>query len=290
MKDRRYVKLLAAGLAALSLGLAGCLTDSEDEPPTITVQPTGQASYAYGDTVTLSITATGSGTLTFTWLADNDTIDGDVITTVGGTSTLKAVPPASSNGAQLKVIVSNGEGSVTSNALTLNLTGLTPWPSTDKNVTLGAQGASAGSALELDTAGVWNSVTANSNQAKIDLVLLFHPKTGGSLKLFGARAARDAGVADTINLTNGYDTNLVKDIKFVQVSAKPASQQAAKELYVEAQEDDDLLRSVAVAVGLKLVVKTTENRYVYLEVTGITGGTANTGTAALTLSIGAISP
>jgi hypothetical protein len=270
-------KILISGLAALSLGLAGCLTDSKDDDkaPTITTHPTDQ-DVAYGETVTFSVVATGKAPLTYTWVS----ADGDTLSDTNS-ATWTGVPPAEANGLVLKCIVSNSVGSVTSNTATLTITGLAACPTINKTVTLGAQGAAQGSALDLDTAGVWNSATANANQAKIDLVLLYFD---GEFNLSGALAARDSGKKYVINLTDGYDSTQVKDIKFVLVAEKPANQQLAMEIYADAEEADELLRSIWIEAGDKLVVKTTEGKYVYVEVTTVTG-TTSAGTAVLTLSL-----
>ena len=85
-------------------------------PPSITAQPQNQTVTA-GQTATFSVSATGSGALTYQWRKNG--------TNIGGATTSSYTTPATvlaDNGATFAVIVSNSAGSVTSNnaALTVN--------------------------------------------------------------------------------------------------------------------------------------------------------------------------
>jgi hypothetical protein len=267
MKTFTLPKIIAGGLFISALALTGCLTNTSDSgAPAITTQPPSTVTAAYGDTVTISIVATGDAPLTYTWVVDGDTIGDET------TATLKGVPPATANGAKIVCIVRNSKGSVTTNAATLTITGLTTYPSAT-TLTVGAQASSnLGSAIDLDSGKVWLSGVANANLPKIDLVFLYY---SGNFHLDGAAAARDSGIAHSINLTNGYGAT-VKDIKMVAVTSKPGSQQAAKEIYDE--ESEPQRSSIITGAGEKFIVKTTENKYVYLETVSKTNGTSCAGT------------
>jgi hypothetical protein len=272
-------KLLVSGMAALSLVLAGCLTDdSADEGPEITTNPVSQTKVV-GDTATFSVVATGSGTVSYTWVRlSAGSSDYDTLTTET-TATLKIVSAVAQDGAAFKCIVKDSKGvSVTTSAI-LTVTGTAY--GADKVDSLGAQAAGPGSALDLDSGKVWQSGTANLNQAKIDLVYLYYGPVGDSAaSLNGALAAKDSGVKYGIDLTDGYTAAL--DIKFVKVTAKPSSQHHAKYAY----DNGTKLRSARVVAGDKFVVLTTGGKYAYIEVTSVTGKTA--GTAKITFNIGTI--
>jgi hypothetical protein len=86
-----------------------------DVPPTITAQPVSQT-VNVGQTATFSVTATGTGTLTYQWKKNGTTIS-------GATSASYTTPAttASDNGAQFAVTITGSSGSVTSNAATLTV-------------------------------------------------------------------------------------------------------------------------------------------------------------------------
>jgi hypothetical protein len=84
-------------------------------PPTITSQPASQT-VAVGQTATFSVTASGTGTLSYQWKKNGGTIN-------GATSSSYTTPPAgaSDNGAQFTVVVAGNSGNITSNAATLTV-------------------------------------------------------------------------------------------------------------------------------------------------------------------------
>ena len=85
-------------------------------PPSITAQPANKTVVA-GQTATFSVTAAGTATLTYQWNRNGSAIS-------GATSASYTTPAttASDNGAQFSVTVTNGSGSMTSNAATLTVT------------------------------------------------------------------------------------------------------------------------------------------------------------------------
>ena len=91
--------------------------------PTITQQPSSQA-VQEGQTATFSVSATGTGTLSYQWRKNGTNIS-------GATSSSYTTPATTSsdNGATFSVVVSNDFGSVTSSNATLTVSSSTSTPS-----------------------------------------------------------------------------------------------------------------------------------------------------------------
>ena len=87
--------------------------------PAISAQPTAQ-SIAAGASATFSVTATGTGTLSYQWKKNGSNITGGM----GATTNTYTTPAMgyAGNGAEYSVVVSNGAGSVTSSSATLTVT------------------------------------------------------------------------------------------------------------------------------------------------------------------------
>ena len=143
--------------------------------PTITTQPVAQ-SVAVGETATFSVAATGSGSLGYQWQKNGTTI-------VGATSASYTTPAtlASDNGALFSALVSDAGGAVTSNAVTLTVTGvvceaapatptgLTATVVSSTKITLGWAASVAGAACTL-TYDVYRSTTAGFTPAAGNLI------------------------------------------------------------------------------------------------------------------------
>lgn len=84
--------------------------------PAITSQPSNRSVNA-GQTASFSVSASGTGPLTYQWKKNGAAIGGAT-----GTSYTTAATSASDSGTQFTVTVTNGVGSVTSNAATLTVT------------------------------------------------------------------------------------------------------------------------------------------------------------------------
>ena len=264
-------KVFACSLMALSLVVTGCLTeDKDDDVLKITSQP-ASVTVALGDSATVSVSASGPGPVHYKWIATmgatNDTLNDT-------TATIKFRVTPDMSGATLKVVVSNSTTSITSNSATISV----GFKAVADTMTLGAQAnATLGSVIDLDSGKVWNSTVANANQAKIDLVYLYY---NGKASLNGAKAARDSGIAYSINLTNTYNVALVKEITLVKVSGKPSSLALADSLYNAGTK----LRSTVVVEGDEFVVRSSDSVLTFVKVRGLTGTTA--GTAGLSISYG----
>lgn len=126
------------------------------QPPVITTQPTN-ASVNVGATATFSAVATGTG-VTYQWQRGTTNI-------AGATSAAYTTPATviGDNGATFRVIVTNGGGSVTSNAATLTVTNPTP-PSTFRATPAVGDYANGGVALKADgTVWAWGNGIKGEN-------------------------------------------------------------------------------------------------------------------------------
>jgi hypothetical protein len=112
------VNLYACGSAGTNLGNSQTATltvNPTTRAPTITAQPVNQT-VTIGQTPTFSITASGSGPLSYQWLKNGATISGATTASYTTPATTNA-----DNGSTFKVAVSNLVGSATSSAATLTV-------------------------------------------------------------------------------------------------------------------------------------------------------------------------
>lgn len=151
--------------------------------------------------------------------------------------------------------------------------------STETTIDVGAQGATGGSVIDLDSGKAWGSIVANANQPGIDLVFMYY---GGAFHLDNAVAAKAAGIANAINLTNTYGTTIV-DVKIVPVTTKPADQEAAKAAFTAGTASS----SNVVVEGKMFLVMSTGNKLVLVTVGPIVGAD-KTGGAKIKLSVNTI--
>jgi hypothetical protein len=102
---------------SVSSATSNAATLTVNVPPSITSQPASRTVNA-GQTATFSVAAAGTGTLSYQWKKNGNTIG-------GATSSSYTTPVASvsDNGAQFTVTVSDQVSSVTSNAATLTVSG-----------------------------------------------------------------------------------------------------------------------------------------------------------------------
>jgi parallel beta-helix repeat protein len=97
-------------------GSGGAPPVSGGTPPTITSQPIG-ATVALGQTATFSVTATGTGTLSYQWQKNSAAITGATASSYTTPATV-----AGDNGARFGVVVSNSAGNTASNTVMLTVT------------------------------------------------------------------------------------------------------------------------------------------------------------------------
>src|SRR6202044_1808680 len=115
------VTILAVILGLLNVGgCAGGFEGAKPQPPLIVTQPGNQA-VKVGQTATFSVTATGTGPLTYQWYVNGVPIS-------GATSSTYTTPPTTvgQSGSVYTVTVSNSVGSVTSGPATLTVKVIPP--------------------------------------------------------------------------------------------------------------------------------------------------------------------
>ena len=95
--------------------------DTMDVLPVIADQPTSQSA-SYGEEVTLCVSATGTGSLSYYWIKDGDAYFGEKLShcTGSNTSSLHISAFSPSHEGRYKCVVSNKAGSVESNTVTLS--------------------------------------------------------------------------------------------------------------------------------------------------------------------------
>lgn len=151
--------------------------------------------------------------------------------------------------------------------------------SAEMSIDVGAQGATGGSVIDLDSGKAWGSAVANANQSGIDLVFMYY---GAAFHLDNAVAAKAAGIANNINLTNTYGTTIV-DAKIVPVTTKPADQEAAKAAFTSGTPSPTNM----VVEGKMFLVMSTGGKLVLVTVGPIVGAD-KTGGAKIKLSVNTI--
>ena len=115
------VSMLAVILGLLTVwGCAGGFEGAKPLRPLIITQPVNQT-VTVGQTATFSVTATGTGPLTYQWYVNGVPIN-------GATSSIYTTPPTTlgQSGSVYTVIVSNSVGSVTSTGATLTVQVIPP--------------------------------------------------------------------------------------------------------------------------------------------------------------------
>ena len=150
---------------------------------------------------------------------------------------------------------------------------------TATKIDVGAQGATGGSVIDLDSAKAWGSVVANANQSGIDLVFMYY---GSAFHLDNAVAAKAAGLANSINLTNSYGSTIV-GVDIVKVTTLPNDQEAAAKAFT----DGSKISGSAVVEGDMFLVKSTGGKLVLVTVGAIVGAD-KTGGAKISLSVNTI--
>ncbi len=149
-----------------------------------------------------------------------------------------------------------------------------------KTISAGAQGATLGSVLDLDAGVALTSAAANAAQPSIDLVFMFY---GAAFHMDNPTAARLAGIANSINLTNTYDVTKIMDLKVVKITTMPADQEAAKVAF----DAGTASPSNVIVGGEKFIVKTSGGKLCLVTV-GTIVGTDNKANASFMVSLSTI--
>lgn len=158
--------------------------------PTISTQPTNQ-SVTEGQTATFSVTATGNPAPSYKWEGSSDGVTWTAISTATSSSYTTGAMPLSANGSKYRCIISNTNGSITSDVVTLTVT--TAPPSTGGgSYTPPASVTDANSFLQLSGVGLDTSdtliVTQLSSRDPFNIMLT---RPGGS----GVYGAYDISLA-----------------------------------------------------------------------------------------------
>lgn len=140
----------------------------------------------------------------------------------------------------------------------------TPW-GVAARVSLGAQGsATLGSVLDLDEARAWTSAPANANQPGIDLVFKYYL---AGFHLDNAVQAKEAGIANAINLTSSYEDARIKDIRLVKIAAKPTDQESTRKVFAAAVKT----KGSVISPGDRFLAQSTEGKLTMITVLSIAG-------------------
>lgn len=152
--------LTHAGAAASASPIVDCWTAASPVSPSITAQPANQT-VTVGQTATFSVSATGTGPLSYQWQKNGMNI-------AGATSASYSTPTTalSDSGSTFRAMVTNSVGTATSNLATLTVNpsmgGALPAPWVDQDIgAVGAAGSASYSAGTFDVCGagadIWNS-------------------------------------------------------------------------------------------------------------------------------------
>lgn len=213
MRNRTFM-MPAAGLLALTLGLAAC-GGGGAQPPVIGSQPQVQ-SVLTGATATFSVAATGPG-LSYQWQRDGVDI-------TGATAATYTTAPATwkDSGAAYRVVVSNADGKVTSDAATLSLA-LSPDQRAYESFYLGAANPVYVVRWNLNSAGAFTA----GNYATSDFSFLpASPLTAGP---------QESALSAPVNLTSTLPLggpSVGRYLKNGKILVVPASQVTSRNSYV----------------------------------------------------------
>jgi Abnormal spindle-like microcephaly-assoc'd, ASPM-SPD-2-Hydin/Immunoglobulin domain len=167
-------KNLAALLITLCLlALAACGSVSETTAPAISKQPLSHT-LTVGQSVTFSVEASGTPTLTYQWKKS-----GTVVSGATSASYTARAATASDNGAQFTVVVSNARGTVTSNPalLTVSAAGLLLLDSSASSLSFGNVTVSSSSVQKVV---LTNAGKANVTISQVLVAGAGFDSTGGS--------------------------------------------------------------------------------------------------------------
>jgi|GEM_PF-2721868 len=225
-----------------------------------------------GKSLTIIPSITSTDSLVYRWMKDD--------VAVGKDSVLTFMALAEKDTGSYQLVVANASDT-TQTAVSNHFTVVfAPDPNAtwkpEKAITVGAQTNSTyGTALDLDTQKAMFSGEASTKQPLIDLLFVY---SGGSTKLMSAVAGKQAS---DLSYADGFDAGKLADTKFVKVSSKPATPEAARKSF----EAGSKVNSLAVAAGQSFLVKTTDGNLSWLKIESIQGGTGSSASANLTVAL-----
>lgn len=164
----------------------------------ITTQPTAPSAVCAGTgSRTLSVTATGSGTLTYSWRKNGTAVSNGSVFSGQGTSTLTITNPATTDAGSYTVVVSNSCSSITSSAVSVTVN---PVP-TAVSATVSATSVCPAATIDLTGAA-----TPNSSLSATILSENFNGATDTWTKTNNSSGGTVANAAWTLR-ANGYSYN-----------------------------------------------------------------------------------
>jgi hypothetical protein len=270
MKTLDTTKILARGLLVLSLALfGGCLTDDkgdEDSGPTISVSPADEVVQA-GDNATFSVTATGSGSLTYQWTRNGNDI-------AGATSASYTFAAGNTDdGVEYKCVVTDANGSTTSSGAFLRIM------VKSEDIVLGAQNSATASSLDLDAWEDYTSAQGATAYNLIDLVFAFSTSgTNDSAALYSPIVAKNGvGGSGGFTFMSSWPSANSTEMRIVTVSNWNNVITAAdiKALY-DAGSSPSPAGRVFVKPGTTIVALSNGGLYVLIRVTSVTQSASGT--------------
>jgi hypothetical protein len=262
-------KLIATSLLLWAGVFTGCLTDDkgdEDSGPTISVSPDDDVVNA-GGMASFSVTASGSGTLSYQWTRDG----ADIAGATAETYTFAA--GNSDDGKEFKCRVTDANGTTVSNGAFLRIR------VAGKDITLGAQNSPSPSSLDLDTWTAYTVQTAPANAPAIDLVFAYSTSgTNDSAALYSPIVAKN-GVSgsDGFDFMDSWNSANSTSIRVVQVAdwGNVITASDIKALY-DAGSDPVTAGRVFVHAGTTVVARSNSDLYVLIRVTNVTQSASGT--------------
>jgi hypothetical protein len=103
---------------------------------------------------------------------------------------------------------------------------------------------------------------------------------GIAFHLDDAVTARAAGLTHNINLTHSLDISRIKSVDMIKLATTPLTQEAAKAAFASSA----VMHGTPIAVGDRLMVKTTEGQLAMIAVKGLVGS-SNAGSTDLDVSL-----
>lgn len=274
-------KLLVVSIAALGIGLNGCLTDPEESSaPSITLQSIGTVTAGSGTAVTKTGKIEASDSITNVtykiFTAAGVAVEASKITVTGTpknnkksldiTVSIQAFAGAQSGNYNLRISATTNVTSDVNFPFTVE--GVATTPVTEKDLVLGAQSNTNPSLLDADNMVAYSSsITDASTQAKIDLIFSYATILTNDALAFTSPSVAAGTPYSTWPSTSKANT------EFKKVTATWSS--------ITTQEQIDALwgtgagsNRIVVAQGDIIIVKTSAGKYKLVSINTLTGAGA----------------
>jgi hypothetical protein len=214
-----------------------------------------------GATATFTVIASGTGNLDYQWTKDGIDMNGKT------SSTLNFTANDTDDNALIRVRVSDDKGTTTSNPAYLRI------HVGSRITTLGAQGSSVASSLDVDAWETYTASTAINNSSLIDVVFAYSTSTGNdSLALYSPALAKSGTGAGSTGFDFMQDWPTANNIEIRRVDLDDWDN------VMTAADIENLFNNgsagatpgrIFVRNGTTVVLKSNLDKYVLLRVTGI---------------------